>query len=115
MKTTAPMPTTFQTRKTKPWLLWIGGIVLLLLIAAGVLIARMNYVPTDLDYSTTRLSEQGMYKVGYTSDLGSVPVNQMQAGRCTWRRQTDSRWRMPLSPWTATCPNTVMACPPGPR
>jgi hypothetical protein len=77
MNTTVPMPTTVQSRKIKPGLLWVGGIVLLLLIAAGALIAQMSYVPDDLDYSTTRLTEQGLYKVSYIAEVNPVPVNQM--------------------------------------
>lgn len=79
MNTTVPMPTTVQPRKSKPWWLWVGGIVLLLVIAAGAMIAYMSYVPADLDYSTTRLSAQGLYRISYTPDLGAVPVNQMQS------------------------------------
>jgi hypothetical protein len=37
----------------------------------------MSYVPDDLDYSTTRLTEQGMYEVSYTAQVTPVPVNQM--------------------------------------
>lgn len=73
------MPSTIQPRKIKSWLLWVGGIVLLLLLAAGSLLLWMSYVPSDLDYSTTLPSEQGLYEIGYSSDLGSVPVNQMQS------------------------------------
>jgi hypothetical protein len=73
------MPSTVQPRKIQPWLLWVGGIVLLLVVAVVAMVASMSYVPSGLDYSTTLPSEQGLYTIGYTSDLGSVPVNQMQS------------------------------------
>jgi hypothetical protein len=57
----------------------VGGLVLLAAIAMGAMMMGMSYVPTDLDTSTTLISEQGMYEISYTSDLGSVPVNQMQS------------------------------------
>jgi hypothetical protein len=56
---------------------WAAGLVLLLLVAVGAMIVYMSYVPDDLDYSTTRLTEQGMYEVSYTAQVTPVPVNQM--------------------------------------
>ena len=66
-----------QSRKVQPWLLWVAGIVLFLLVAAGVMMAYMSYVPDALDYSTTRLSEQGVYQVSYVAEINPVPINQM--------------------------------------
>jgi hypothetical protein len=36
--------------------------------------------PATLDYASTRLSEQGTYRVSYASDSSPIPVNQMH----TW-------------------------------
>jgi hypothetical protein len=63
-------------------LIWIGvtlgGLVLIYMIAMNMMMAKMNSeVPTDLDYSTTRLSEQGLFNVSYTASTGTVPVNQL--------------------------------------
>jgi YtkA-like protein len=77
MNNIVTMPTTAAPRKVRPWLWWVAGLVLLLLVAAGAMIAYMSYVPDDLDYSTTRLTEQGMYEVSYTAQVTPVPVNQM--------------------------------------
>lgn len=67
-------------RRTWRWVLGLGGGLLALFIIAFVaMLMRMNYVPSNLDYATTRMSAQGLYKVGYISDLGTVPVNQMQS------------------------------------
>jgi hypothetical protein len=60
---------------------WIGSIVCGALIVAaifmGVMRTRMNFVPSDLDYSTSRLSDNGIFNVSYTPITGTVPVNQM--------------------------------------
>jgi len=77
MNNTVTMPTTATPRKVRPWLWWVAGLVLLLLVAAGVLISSMSFVPNDLDYSTTRLSEQGLYKVTYVAEINPVPINQI--------------------------------------
>jgi hypothetical protein len=41
---------------------------------------RMNYTPGDLDFSTTLLSDQGLYQVSYAPQNGSARVNQIH----TW-------------------------------
>lgn len=62
------------------WLVWgAAALVVLLLAAFGFMWWRMNYVPSDLDYSTIRLTEQGLYEVGYTTDQTPIPVNQMHS------------------------------------
>lgn len=63
-------------------LIWIGstlgGLVLVYMIAMNMMMAKMSSeVPTDLDYSTTRISDGGFFKVSYTASTGTVPVNQM--------------------------------------
>lgn len=75
------MNQTTSKPKTVRVLKWIGGIlgglVLLFAVAFGAMMAKMNYVPSDLDYSTTRLSDNGLFEVSYTASTGTVPVNQM--------------------------------------
>jgi hypothetical protein len=72
--------TTPKSKLTRA-LLWIGGIlgtlVLVYAVLMGVMMARMGDVPSDLDYSTTRTSDSGLYKVSYAASTGTVPVNQM--------------------------------------
>ncbi|GJQ36900.1 MAG: hypothetical protein JETCAE01_29100 [Anaerolineaceae bacterium] len=63
-------------------LIWIGGVLgglgLVYMIAMNIMMAKMNSeVPANLDYSTTRLSENGLFKVSYTASTGTVPVNQL--------------------------------------
>ena len=66
--------------KSMRLLLWIGavlgGLILVFTISMGVMMA-MNPIPTDLDTSTTRSSDNGLFMVSYTSANGTVPVNQM--------------------------------------
>ena len=67
--------------KSARTLLWIGGIlgglVLVFVIVMGVMMARMSDVPSDLDYSTTRSSDNGLFNVSYTASTGTIPINQM--------------------------------------
>lgn len=67
--------------KTTRLVLWIvgilGGLALAFVIAMSMMMARMGDVPADLDYSTARLSENGLFKVSYNASTGTVPVNQM--------------------------------------
>ena len=67
-------------QKGRRWIVWVASaLVVLLLVALGFMWWRMNYVPSDLDYSTVRLTEQGLYRVGYAPDRDPIPVNQMQS------------------------------------
>jgi hypothetical protein len=72
--------TTSQSKLTRPLLSVggiLGGLVLGAAIFLGVMMARMNDVPSDLDYSTTRSSDNGLFTVSYNTSTGTVPVNQM--------------------------------------
>ena len=66
--------------KSTRLLLWIGaiivGLILVSAIVMGVMMA-MNPIPTDLDTSTTRSSDNGLFRVSYTPADGSIPVNKM--------------------------------------
>ena len=56
----------------------LGGLVLAYIVAMNMMMAKMNgEVPADLDYSTTRTSDDGLFKVSYAPSTGTVPVNQM--------------------------------------
>ncbi|NTU83210.1 MAG: FixH family protein [Chloroflexales bacterium] len=61
---------------------WVGivaGAIALLLITAAGLWMWMSYVPADLDYATTRLSNGGAYRVSYEPRHGPIAVNQIHA------------------------------------
>ncbi|MBX3001389.1 MAG: FixH family protein [Caldilineaceae bacterium] len=64
--------------KKFPFSAIIISIVLVIAIGLGIMMLRMNYVPVELDTSTTRMTEQGIYEISYTSDSGGVPINQIQ-------------------------------------
>lgn len=66
--------------KSTRLLLWIGAILgglLFISVIFMVVMMSMNPVPGDLDTSTTRSSDNGLFKVSYTPASGTVPVNQM--------------------------------------
>jgi hypothetical protein len=62
-------------------LIWISGIIVVLFVASGIvmsmMMSRIRDVPADLDYSTTRLSDKGLFEASYTASTGTIPVNQM--------------------------------------
>ena len=62
-------------------LLWISGLLgTVAIVSIGIMnlrMARMGDIPSDLDYSTTRSSNKGLFSVSYTASTGTVPVNQM--------------------------------------
>jgi hypothetical protein len=43
----------------------------------GTMMSRGSNVCSDLDTSTTRESENGLYRVSYTASTGMVPINQL--------------------------------------
>jgi hypothetical protein len=57
----------------------VGVIVGVLVVLIVAMFMRMNYVPAELDYATTRLSEQGLFEVSYTPNLAAVSINQIQS------------------------------------
>ncbi|MCL4299889.1 MAG: FixH family protein [Anaerolineae bacterium] len=62
------------------WLgLGLGALVLLAAIAFGLMLARMNYVPADLNTSTSLVSDKGLYRVSYIPQFEPVPINQIQS------------------------------------
>ena len=75
------MKSTTPKSKFTRILLWTGGILgTLVLITVGVMglmMARMGDVPADIDYSTTRMSDKGVFIVSYSASTGTVPINQM--------------------------------------
>ena len=61
---------------------WVAGSLLVIaalyLVVMNQMMARVNSdVPSDLDYSTTRTSDNDLFRVSYTSSPDIVPVNQM--------------------------------------
>jgi hypothetical protein len=75
MTTTTPKSKTFRT------FIWIaailGGLAIVSAVVMGMMMSQMGDVPSDLDYSTTRESDNGVFRVSYTPSAGAIPVNQM--------------------------------------
>ena len=70
-------------RRTLPRL--VGALAL-----AGLVAACMHQVvAADLDYSHDRLSEQGKFRVSYTSDTTPIPINRMH----TWTVHVETQGR----------------------
>jgi hypothetical protein len=75
-----PLRKTKSRQRVIVWILAILG--LLVLIVAGVFaftMARMNAVPADLDTSTELISDQGLFRVAYRPQSGSIAVNQIHS------------------------------------
>jgi hypothetical protein len=58
-----------------------GGIVVVAIVAVIALMMYMNYVPANLDTSTTLTSEKGRYHISYQSGLEPIPINQLHSWR----------------------------------
>jgi hypothetical protein len=71
-----------QPNRSRVWK-WIAGgagaLLLVVAVAVGFMFWRMNYIPADLDIATTRLSNQGVYRVSYTPRRTPIAINQMHA------------------------------------
>ncbi len=64
----------------KQWI--VGGLTALIVIALGYpafTLIKMSYIPPNLDYASTRLSANGLYRVTYSSSDTPVPVNQLHS------------------------------------
>lgn len=86
-----------STSKLFRALLWgggiFGGLILSLGVAYEVMMFRLGDVPADLDYSTTRLSDNGIFKVSYIASTGNVPVNQIHE----WRLHIETAVGQPVN------------------
>jgi hypothetical protein len=71
----------------------------------------MDNVPSDLDTSSARLTQEEAYKVSYLPSPSAIPMNTLHTGRLKSPRQTGGGSIAPSSPWTATCSSTATACP----
>jgi hypothetical protein len=88
-------------KKTNYAILGVAAVILvgaILLVVAGGPRAIMGTIMSagveqeGLDTSATRLSEQGVFQVSYTSQIDPVPVNQMH----TWTVHVESGDGQPL-------------------
>ena len=78
--TATALPRPRLTLRMRRWFIGTLVVLALLIVAVGWMVWRMSYVPAGLDYSTTRLSEQGLFQTTYTPDRTPIPINQLH----TW-------------------------------
>lgn len=77
---TAPYQELSPRPKRSTRALIVAGLLLgAVLLAGGAMLARMSFVPANLDYSTTRPSNAGLFSARYTSSVNPVPVNQLHS------------------------------------
>ncbi len=55
----------------------VTGAVLVVLVAFGWW--RMSYVPSGLDYSTARLTDNGLYRISYEPSQQPIPINKLHS------------------------------------
>lgn len=75
------MATATSKAKTARTFLWIAailaGLAIVYTLVMGTMMSRTGSAPSDLDISTTRESDQGLFRVSYTPSTGTIPVNEM--------------------------------------
>jgi hypothetical protein len=57
----------------------VGLALIIILVVGTAVLIRNNLRPADLDTSSARLSEAGLYHVSFTPSISPVPINQMHA------------------------------------
>ena len=76
----------------------LGGLAIVYALSMGTRMSRMGDAPSDLDYSTTQESDNGLYRVSYMSSTGTIPVNQMHE----WTLHVESADGTPIEDATIT-------------
>lgn len=96
------MTTTTPQSKTARTFLWIAavlaGLAIVYAIVIGTMMSRRGDVPSDLDYSTTRESDNGVFRVSYTPATAMIPINEMHE----WTLHVESADGTPVENATIT-------------
>ena len=96
------MTTVTPASRTTRIFIWsaiiLGGLAIVYAISMGAMMSQMGDVPSELDYLTTRESDNGLYRVSYTASTGTVPVNQMHE----WTLHVESADGKPVENATIT-------------
>ncbi len=89
-----------ETAPAKPERRWarrglvvIGSVVAVIIFAVVALMIYMNYVPANLDTSTTLTSARGFYRISYQSVLEPITINQLHA----WRLHVETADGQPVT------------------
>jgi hypothetical protein len=75
--------------------LLIGAVLVMLFLGPQTVMARLmgaSDVPEELDTSSTRLSDMGLFQVTYTSSLAPIPINQIH----TWTIHVETAEGQPV-------------------
>jgi hypothetical protein len=83
-----------QSRLSRKQLI-IGSFIAVIVIGLGYAaftMIKMDYVPPNLDYALTRLSDNGRYRVTYSSSQTPVPVNELH----TWKLHVETAAGQPV-------------------
>src|SRR3712207_3340885 len=77
------VPNTTLMRKPRRPLFWagiiLGGLFLIVAFGIAAMMWRMSYVPSDLDLSTTRRSDNGLFRGTYVSRADPIKINQIHS------------------------------------
>jgi hypothetical protein len=96
------MTTATSKAKTARTFLWIaailGGLAIVYTIVMGTMMSRMGNVPSDLDVSTLRESDNGIFRVSCAPSTGTIPVNEMHE----WTLHVESADGTPVDDATIT-------------
>jgi hypothetical protein len=78
--------------RVKRLVIGVSLAVAVVLLAAGFMVWRMNYVPANLDFSTARASEHGLFKVTIKPGIDPIPINQIH----TWTLHVETPQGQPV-------------------
>ena len=94
---TPPLPARDRVRtggrrvNKRSWLI-VGALVTLLVLGGAVAFVRFMAPPSDLDYSTERLTANQTFHVAYTPSIAPPPINQLH----TWKVRVTSPSGQPI-------------------
>ncbi len=93
-----------------------GALLLVVLAALGFMFWRMNYIPADLDLSTTRTSAQGTFRATIRPEGEPIPINSIHS----WTLHVETPDGRPVENAShlaskAICRSTATAWPQRPR
>jgi hypothetical protein len=94
MSQVAAIPQSAQSRNRnfRPIFVVVSLVVVAALAYGAYAMIRMNTLPPNLDYSTTRTSEQGLFRGTWVSQLEPIEINQIH----TWTVHVETPDGQPL-------------------
>lgn len=97
MSNTTAVTTAAGPGRNRRWLAVLVGVIVLaalgLLGVVLVMLTRMGGgVPADLDYSTTRLSNAGLFRVSFAASEPAIPINRLH----TWTLHVETAAGLPI-------------------